>query len=176
MITFKYFNTLTREQKFKVDEIFFDTSSIKIFEDDEAKKKFHQKYLGIYQQKYEQHFICALQDDEVIGYICGALDSINEKELYVCLTHFNVFEDFYIKYPAHLHINMSRDASGKGAGSKLIEKYEEHLIEHKVSGVHLITSPSARNVHFYQKNNYSFTCERNFKGHPLLFMGKNLTV
>lgn len=175
MISFRFYNSLTTEQKFEVDKIFFETSTVKKFESVDAKEKFHQKYLGIYQQKHTQHFICALEAEEVIGYICGALDSINEKELYVSLVHFKVFEDLYAKYPAHLHINMSPKASGKGVGSKLIEKYEQHLQKSDIRGVHLITSPDARNVHFYQKNHYSFTCERSFEGHPLLFMGKNLS-
>lgn len=176
MITYKLFNELDRIQKRLVNDIFFSTSSIKIFENSEAKERFFQKYLGIYQLKHPDHFICASEDEKILGYICGAVNSKSERELYISLLHFKVFEDFYEKYPAHLHINISPEFSGKGLGSKLIKKYEEHLIDLGIIGVHLITNPTSRNVHFYQKNDYSFTCEREFNGHRLLFMAKTLST
>lgn len=175
MTQYVFFNELTVPQVEQVNNIFFDNSEVKSFKDEEAKKKFHQKYLGIYQDKHADHFICAVDNENVIGYICGAIDSKNEKELFVCLSHYNVFEDLYDSYPAHLHINVSLKFSSKGLGSKLINFYEKHLIGFNIQGVHLITNPGARNVNFYQKNLYSFSCEREFKGHPLLFLGKTLS-
>jgi ribosomal protein S18 acetylase RimI-like enzyme len=39
-------------------------------------------------------------------------------------------------YPAHLHINLSSAARGRGLGRKLVDRFLEMLIELKVAGVH----------------------------------------
>lgn len=175
MNRYMYYSDLNSEQKKSVDFIFFETSSIKEFESTKIRQQFHQKYLGFYQEYYPEHFICVLENENVLGYICGAIDSINDIRFFENLTYFHLFADLYKKYPAHLHINMGPSSSGKGLGSKLIRKYEQHLLDHDVNSVHLITSPKARNINFYKKNHYSFTCKRVCKGQTLLFMGKSLT-
>lgn len=154
-----------------VVEIFFESSSKKVFKSDTEKNDFLYKYLGFYKDKYPNIFLVALMDDKVLGYICGARDSKFENELYDFLPHYSLFEDLYEKFPAHLHINLSQNSRGLGVGSKLIEAFEEIV---STSGVHLITGPKARNRSFYLKNNYTFECLREFRGLELLFMGKTL--
>lgn len=176
MICFKHFKELSQQQIEAVNAIFFETSAIKEFKSEEAKEHFHYKYLGFYQQHSPSNFFALFQDELLMGYICGVLDSSDQSELFELHPYYNLFADLYDQYPAHLHINFSLQATGQGLGSLLIQHFEEHLKKQKVSGVHLITSPQARNVHFYQKNGYDFLVERNFKESSLLLMGKSLTA
>lgn len=55
-------------------------------------------------------------------------------------------------YPAHLHIDILKNLQGKGSGRKLMETLFSHLIDEKISGIHLGVSESNKNAQeFYKK-------------------------
>lgn len=175
MISYKFFKELTDQEIKKVEEIFFETSAIKEFTSDQAKSNFKYKYLEYYQTHHPENFISILHDNILLGYICGVDNSQEAIELYKLLPHYATFEEYFDQYPAHLHINLSLASTGLGIGSKLITFFEKYLASKSIKGVHLITSPSSRNVHFYQKNQYNFAVEKCFEDAALLFLGKSLT-
>ena len=75
-------------------------------------------------------------------------------------------------HAAHLHINFSAKARGKGLGSILLNHFTSSLGQ---AGVHIITGPMERNVFFYEKNGFSFKQEKTYYDTRLLFMGKSLS-
>lgn len=176
MISFNLFNELNDVQKRTVDEIFFQTSSFKEFKSPKEKEQFWFKFLGYYQINHPELFLTILESEKVLGYICGSHDSSSDKDLYNLLSHYSLFEENFVQYPAHLHINMSVDSHGKGLGSKLINEFELLLMNKKVKGVHLITGVDARNVSFYKKNGYIFSDIKKINEHSLLFLGKSLSI
>ncbi len=151
-------------------EIFFESSAKKTFVDDKQKRDFLFKYLGFYKENYPEYFFIASDGDHILGYICGSPHSLTDKDLYQLLPHYSLFEDLYLKFPAHLHINLSSHCRGLGVGSKLLAFFEDKCS----AGVHLITGPKARNRSFYLKNNYTYESTREFNGLELHFMGKTL--
>ena len=81
----------------------------------------------------------------------------------------NNANDVVAKYPAHLHINVLPEYHGRGIGSQLIKRFEEHLIRLGVRGVHLETSNyNHKALPFYKKMGYTTMRELKLKSHPKL--------
>jgi ribosomal protein S18 acetylase RimI-like enzyme len=115
-------------------------------------------------------FLVAINEGNVMGYICGSLNSNSCSFLFENLKHYSYFKEFYSQYPAHLHINCHPDAQGKGVGSELIQEYCSELLVKGVKGVHLITAKNARNVSFYLRNGFHQVSSYQ----NLLLLGKSL--
>lgn len=157
-----------------VMKIFYETSSVKKFVSEDARRNFEFKYLGWYLAQQSRFAFVACEGNEILGYILGCADTQGSNDLLSLNPMLINFSDLYSQYPAHLHINLTERSRGLGIGSKLLETLESNLITAQVRGVHLITSPDASNRFFYQKNGYRFEQIRTFNGCDLLFMGKTL--
>lgn len=166
----------------QVRSIFYETSAVQVFSSEEVKKKFEWKYLGWYLENHRNLFFVAEEispvagasKNQILGYIACCPDTKNATDLLGLNPSLEIFRDFYDQYPAHLHINLSADARGKGLGSELIQHLEGELRRKNTRGLHLLTSPNARNRGFYSKNGFSKEVERQYKEAALLFMGKKL--
>lgn len=158
------------EDKSQVDEIFFESSDKKEFKNEEERDLFYQKYLGFYLDRYPELALVA-KSEGVLGYTVGALDS-NDSELQRLQPHLNLFQEYFDKFPAHLHINCHAMSRGMGIGSLLIETLEKLLESQGVIGYHIMTSPTAKSRDFYRKLGLNFEVVREFKGSQILFMGK----
>ena len=154
----------------QVQNIFFESSSLKNFSSPSTRAAFFKRWCGDYQTNYPQEFFIALENGKVLGYLSGCSDS-NEAAKMIEVPGFLIFQDLFNKFPAHLHINFHPDARGRGLGSTLVEHYKKYLHENSVVGVHLVTSPNVQNVSFYERLNFSFNETREFKHMPLYFMG-----
>ncbi|MFX0066424.1 MAG: GNAT family N-acetyltransferase [Candidatus Hermodarchaeota archaeon] len=65
-------------------------------------------------------------------------------------------EEIIRQYPAHLHINLLKDAQGLGLGSQLLRAFEAHLVAHIIRGYHLRTTDyNYKAIPFYFKNSLS---------------------
>ena len=76
----------------------------------------------------------------------------NLRCLFYCLIslwkgEFNM-PNFSEKFPATLHINISKDYRNFNLGTKLIEKFVGYLRENKVTGVHLATLSNGAKIFF----------------------------
>jgi len=70
-------------------------------------------------------------------------------------------------YPAHLHINILPGYQGRSVGSRLIAKFEEHMRNLRIPGIHLgTTNKNYKAVPFYQKMGYSIVQESEIVPHP----------
>lgn len=166
-------NLADRPEKFEeVMEIFFEASTKKDFASMEERVRFLVKYLGVYVQSYPELCLIALKDDSVVGYCCGMPNT--PPELYEQVPHLEIFEDQFEEYGAHLHINCSAASRGQGIGQKLMAEFESMMKMEGAEGIHIITSPTARNVQFYKKLNYNHEVLREFNKISLLFLGKTL--
>lgn len=154
-----------------IQQIFFESSTKTHFASLTEKEQFMYKYLGLYVEMYPEFFFVAEVDHELVGYICGAPETLTPFFLSK-QPHLGQFSSEYLHFPAHLHINLSEGARGNGLGGKLVEKFCSELNKINISGVHIITSPKARNTHFYKRLGFSFVKENS--SNSLLFMGKKL--
>lgn len=157
----------------KIEEIFFLSSSLKSFSSEERRLSFFKRWCGDYIAMYPGEFFLAMEEGKVLGYLSGCSDStraMNE----LTVPGYAVFHDLFLAFPAHLHINFHPDARGKGLGSILVNHYISFLKLNNVMGVHLVTSPDAQNVSFYQRLGFNVSETRLFNEMPLYFMGQVL--
>jgi len=156
-----------------VVEIFWETTTKRDFADINARVAFQNRYLETYR---EQCVFVAVDGEEVRGYLVGVTDTLGHPEILEQNPHMALFEPFYTRYPAHLHINCTEEVRGQGVGGLLLAAFESHLRSTAVCGVQLITSATARNVGFYCKNGYAHRVERLWQDRPLLLLGKDLVA
>ncbi len=161
----------------QIKEIFFESSSRKNFKTDLDKETFFKNWTSYYLDNPAQK-IWLWQNKNAVteSYLMACCDSKAAKSYYESrIPSYVLFEDLFSQYPAHLHINSSPDVRGQGVGTKLIQHCIEQLRNLGLKGVHLITSPDARNVDFYKKNGFGFSTVRQFKDSELLFLGQELS-
>lgn len=157
-------------------EIFFLSADPRNVTADAAKNEaFFQKWTAYYLEQRPEWILVAKDKGKLLAYLMCEPDSRK------ALSHFEkinpsyrVFEDQFAKFPAHLHMNAHPEARGRGVGSQLIDHLVEKLKGINAPGVHLITSPSQRNASFYRKNGFTEEVRRDWKGYPLLFMGRKI--
>ena len=154
----------------QITAIFYMSSSIKEFSSEERRAAFFKRWCGDYLSLYPNDFYLMFEGEKVLGYLCLCIDSTKAlKELEV--PGFDLFSDQFITYPAHLHINFHPDCRGRGLGSQLVLHCIAELKKSHICGLHLVTSPDAQNVSFYQRLGFNYQLIRPFNQHDLLFMG-----
>lgn len=152
------------------EEIFFLSSSVKEFASSDKKAAFYKRWCRDYQELYPDEFFVVFEGEKILGYLSGCYDSLKAASV-MSVPGLHVFQDLFMDFPAHLHINFHPDARGKGLGTLLIRHYIAYLKEHHVRGVHLVTSPDALNVSFYERLGFDQIHIREFNNSPLQFMG-----
>ena len=152
--------------------IFFETAGNPSFASESDRARFQERYFDSYLITPDLFFL-AIQDQKILGYLAGAKKTLDSHfDLNPYLSPFRqVIEN---TYPAHLHINLSATAQGGGIGSHLISTFESQLKSLCVTGVHIVTSISARNVSFYRKNHFNPIEQTEWNEKTLLLMGKQL--
>lgn len=173
------FSKLDDSKKIKVLEeikyIFYSSSSVQKFDSPEHKLLFFEKWCGDYLAFFPDEFFLYFDSSEkLLGYISGCMSSKTAMGN-LRVPAFKLFSDLFEQFPAHLHINFHPEARGKGLGSVLVGYYVNHLISHHIQGLHLVTSPDAKNVSFYERLGFNQNVIRESNGHQLLFMGKYLS-
>jgi ribosomal protein S18 acetylase RimI-like enzyme len=161
-----------------IREIFFLSADPKNVSEDPVKNEaFFEKWTGYYLKNAPEWVLLAFGKSKLLGYLmCGTDSSKALHHFQSRNPSYGLFADLFEKFPAHLHINCHPDARGKGVGGLLIEDMVNRLTTSEIPGVHLITSPSQRNVSFYRKNGFTHEVQREWKGYPLLFMGRSLQL
>lgn len=157
----------------EVKEIFFESSTKKIFKDQAEKDAFFYKYGGFYLEHFPQYAFVA-RDHRVLGYILGASET-NRNDLFQLQPHLAVFEKYFLQYPAHLHINCHSASRGQGIGGKLLTHLENQFKIEGLCGLHIITGINARNKDFYRRLAFDQEIREDFHGSGILLMGKCLS-
>lgn len=157
----------------QIREIFFNASG-RSFASAEQAEQFWQKWTSYYFKYEPQLFFLVWQDCKLMGYLSGCIDSEQAQEkLSLQIAYFSLFKDLFHNYPAHLHINVNEAFRGQGVGQLLMKHFFKILKANQITGVHIVTSPEARNVGFYKKLGFTFSEQRNWHESKLLFLGNN---
>ncbi|MCB0377462.1 MAG: GNAT family N-acetyltransferase [Bdellovibrionales bacterium] len=164
--------SLDREKN--VRDIFFLTTKKKTFLSIEAKNSFYERWMSFYLKGIDSGVLLAINEvDQVCGYLSYCIDSKRAKFYFShWLSYYDLFEDLYAQYPAHLHINAHPDFQGQGVGKTLVHSLIQRLQEAGGCGLHLVTDPDANNVQFYKKMGFLETFCRQINGQDYLFMGQ----
>ena len=140
--------------------IFWETAGRTEFGNSEEAVDYEHRYWRWYWERAREWMFVALDGQRTLGYICGVQDTRSYPDLAAIATHIPIFADLYDRYPAHIHINLTASARGKGVGSQLVTRFVHAMDEPTTPGVHLVTVPTARNVSFYRRNGFSHEVER----------------
>lgn len=177
MINIVKFNSFNPEAVDNIVEqikyIFYTSSSLKEFSSEERKIAFFKRWCGDYLSRYADTFYLMMEGQKVLGYLSGCTQS-TLAEKYLEVPGYSVYSDLFNEYPAHFHINFHPDCRGRGLGSKLVDRFCEELTSAHSAGVHLVTSPGAANISFYQRLGFSREVPRSFNQMTLLFMARKL--
>lgn len=158
-----------------IRRIFFSTSSRQQFASQHEREAFFENWTSLYFQHYPGQILVAQEGPRTIGYLMGCPDSAAlAKEFSLRNPSYALYVDLFAKFPAHLHINLSEEARGKGLGGRLVQTFCRELNRQSVKGVHIVTAAHARNCSFYRKEGFTFEVEREWKGRRLLFMGRTI--
>lgn len=164
------------------EAVFWETANTTEFSSPVERAAFQWRYFGYYAARAPRFFLVAYSRDphrRILGYICGVADTRAHRELYEVAAHVPLFDDLYEGFPAHLHINLTADSRGMGLGGRLIDALSTAVAAEGSAGIHLVTSPGARNVSFYRRQGFSEEVQRPLAAAggpavPLLFLGKSL--
>lgn len=150
----------------QLEDIFFESSTVKSFSTPIKRAQFYYKYLGFYLEHYPDFIWVALNEDkQCIGYLLGAPESYSVLALQ---PHMEVFKQYFEKFPAHLHMNTHRDFRGLGVGKLLLRAFEAQIQTKRLKGFHAITTPGSANRIFYHREGLN----QEFEVNSLLFMAK----
>lgn len=164
----------TRAQDLR--KIFFESTS-KQFSSEAEREKFFNSWASPYLLHWPDYvmFACDQQSHKTLGYLTGCPNSLEAHSLLADkIKTYNVFSDLFKLYPAHLHINCAAESRSQGAGGFLIEEFAIEMRRQKAAGLHIVTSPEQRNVHFYHRHGFTFTKIRKYENYELMFMGRKL--
>jgi GNAT superfamily N-acetyltransferase len=158
-----------------IEEVFFLSTARRRFASAAEKQRFFDRWTGYYRDSEPHRFLLAMAPDgRVAGYLTGCADSRAARRLYDDIPYYDVFEDLFEAYPAHLHVNCHPDFRGRGIGTRLVDSFVQGCAAADLSGVHLVTTPAARNVGFYRRCGFDFSETRAWQDRKLLFLAMAL--
>lgn len=169
------FSELTKSQQLEVREIFELTSNRVEFDSDHLKDEHRFNYLDYYSQKKSGLFLVFMKNEKAVAYICGESETM-ESILLNKISYLEFFKEQYKKFPVSLHTNCHPAFQGQGLGSELMQAFESLVKSKGYTGIHLITSPSARNVNFYKRAGFDAEFIQKVGNCNLLLLGKMLNV
>ena len=121
--------------------------------DDEEREAFSEHWIAPYRELRPDWTMVAVVDQKVIGYRTGCPDTLSfEKERRRVfrpqpdsrdLFPVDIRLKLWTEHPAHLHMNVSADFRGMGAGAGLLKAYIAELKKAGISSAHVICGPAA---------------------------------
>jgi GNAT superfamily N-acetyltransferase len=164
-----------RSRLLPIEEIFFATSpSAKTLRPDE-REPFKERWLGRYiAYDIESFFVAITEVSTVAGYLAGCLDNPAHNPRFADIGYYASFAPLCDCYPCHLHINLDERYRNRGIGSALIDAFAAQAESAGRSGIHVVTGEQARNVRFYEKNEFRPLATARWNGAVAVFMGRLL--
>lgn len=157
-----------------LDRIFFEASGTKVFDGEKQRAAFRERWLGRYLRDDPDFCFVAFVDDTVAGYVCGSLDDPARAPRFADLGYFADFVGLTKNYPAHLHVNVAATHRGRRIGGRLVSAFADAVRAAGVPGVHVVTERGARNVAFYERNDFHEAGATQWNGRVLVFLCRNL--
>lgn len=155
--------------------VFFTSSNTQVFESEDARSKFKERWLGRYLQHDPQFaYVAFSAANDVVGYLIGSISDPAITPRFSDLNYRAVFGTLSKNYPAHLHVNLAPDYRGRELGRKLVEQFVADIRTFGVPGVHVVTSSNARNVGFYNRNGFNKVAASGVGEHEIVFLARAL--
>ena len=156
----------------EIDAIFFDASNTKSFDSDAARSAFRERWLGRYLSHYPQFaYLAIAASGVVVGYLVGSVDDPALDSRFTDIGYFATFRELTKAFPAHLHVNLAPAFRNKGIGGRLIDAFIVDAKQDGAPGVHAVTSATAENVRFYNRNGF-VELGRTGNSDAIVFLGR----
>lgn len=158
-----------------LDEVFFESSNTQIFASGAAREVFRERWLGRYLTHDPDWAYVALSDEATVaGYLVASLDDPARTPRFADVPYFIHFADLTKTYPAHLHVNLNPEFRNRGIGGSLIARFIADARKAGAPGVHVVTSRSARNVAFYNRNGFTEVGTHGAGEREVVFLARTL--
>ena len=136
---------------------------------------FRERWLGRYLAHDPGLVIVALDEaGGVVGYLVGSLEDPARTRRFADIGYFATFADLTARYPAHLHINVSRDWRNAGLGARLVARFLADARAAGVPGVHVVTGSASRNRAFYERAGFRAAGLTSWHGQEVVFLARDL--
>ena len=122
----------------------------------------------------ENFFVAITEISTVAGYLAGCLDSPAHNPRFADNGYYASFAPLCDRYPCHLHINLDERYRNRGIGSALIAAFAAQAASAGRPGIHVVTGERARNVRFYEKNDFRPLATARWNSADVVFMGRLL--
>jgi GNAT superfamily N-acetyltransferase len=122
----------------------------------------------------ESFFVAITEVGTVAGYLAGCLDNPAHNPRFADIGYYASFAPLCDRYPCHLHINLDERYRNSGIGSALIAAFTAQAASAGCSGIHVVTEERARNVRFYEKNEFRSLATACWNRADVVFMGRLL--
>lgn len=154
-----------------LEEIFFLSAGRSTFPSPEARAAFFRTWTGWYVGNAPRD-VWFWRDGEgsFAGYLTGCRDSAGAVGLFQTIPRYATFDDLFVRFPAHLHVNVRPERRSQGIGQCLVDRFATDCAAAGIPGVHAVTADGLRNVDFYQRLGFTEAVLRK----PLLFLGRSL--
>ena len=158
----------------QIDCIFF-AAAARPYEPGPEREAFRERWLGRYLGGGDVVLLAITDDEQVAGYLVGALDNPATQARFADITYFREhFAALCARFPAHLHVNLAEEFRSHGIGARLVEAFAQRAAAAGASGMHVVTAKGARNVTFYQRCGFSAHGTAVSNGRAVVFLGREL--
>lgn len=156
----------------RLEQIFFEASTVRNFVDAAARAEFRDRWFGRYIDHDLDHAFVALgEQGEPVGYLLGAVDDPAKTPRFADVGYFSIIAPLTNRYPAHLHMNLAPAWRSRGIGARLVEIFKAHAASRGRQGLHVVTGFGVRNVGFYLRNGFRETARFEWQSRPLVMLG-----
>ncbi len=163
----------TNDVRTAVDAIFYETAP-RAPAEAERRAEFYDLWLGQYLRNEPHLAYVAVAAERVVGYLVGCHVNPATSPRFAELPYFQTFAAACARYPAHLHINLTAAARSSGTGALLLDACANDVAAAGLPGVHVITSATARNVLFYQRQGFVEVDRAERNGGCVVFLGRRV--
>lgn len=158
-----------------IDEVFVLTSATQSFDDADARRRFHERWLGRYLSHWPDWCFAALKPDGVVaGYIAGCPEDPSRSAKFPDHRYYAMFADACGRYPAHLHIDVRPGFQGAGVGSVLMAAFAARCAEAGIAGLHAVTADGHENNGFFEAQGFHAEARAAWNDRALVFYARNL--
>ncbi len=158
-----------------LERVFFASSNTQVFESEDTRSKFKERWLGRYlHHEPEFAYVALSADHDVAGYLIGSIADPAITPRFSDLNYRAAFGSLSQNFPAHLHVNLAPEHRGRGLGRELIGQFVKDVRRLGVPGIHVVTSKNARNVGFYNRNGFDKIGASGIGDEEIVFLARAL--
>lgn len=152
-------------------EIFFETAVRQTFATMAERESYRHRWYDRYTYRCRPTTFVALDADaKPIGYVLACPFDVRQVPSFAELGYLAAFADLLDRYPAHLHVNVTRPWQGRGVGRALVARGIEACRRAGAPGVHVVTAAAAPNVEFYTRCGLVEVARRTHDGRSLVML------